>query len=182
MAGQLAREKATLATLKLARQTLPAATKQIAEAKARVNDLSCRIDIQNKKQDRLKLTASRSGPIIPPPNTPSQIDEDGLPKWSGCPLGEENQNAFFQPQTLFCIVGDTKAMKATLIVDQSEIKLVHESQPVELMLDEFPGRRFTSSVTFVSRDGISVLPRELSTTHGGPIGATPNRMGVRLHC
>jgi hypothetical protein len=45
------------------------------------------------------------------------------------------------------------------------------------MLDEFRGTRMPGTVQAVSRNQLVDLPPELSTTHGGPIGATPGPMG-----
>lgn len=177
LAGELARETARLASLKVAQRSLPDASRQIGETQARINDLSRRIEVQKRKLQRLTLVAHRDGTILPPRNIPHRPAGDTLPNWSGSPLDIENRFAWFETQTLFCVVGDPKKMKATLIVDQSDVKLLDQGQSVELMFDEVPGKRFEGTVAYVSRDAISVLPRELSTTNGGQVGAAPRPDG-----
>jgi putative peptide zinc metalloprotease protein len=92
-------------------------------------------------------------------------------------LDAQNRSAHFEASTLFCIVGDPKQMQATLVVNESDIKLVSAGHEVQLMFDELPGERFTAQVANVSRDSLSELPRELSITNGGSVAAEPRGDG-----
>ena len=174
--GKLAFEKANLASLRMARQTLPAASRQIAQSRTSIADIERLLTAHSKKQTQLVLSASRDGSVIPPPNlaaTPGGAGGEVLASWSGTPLDEENRMAFFETQTLFCVVGDPAKMKATMVVDQSDVKLIENGQTVQLLLDEIPGRRFEASVSSVSQDALTTLPRELSITNGGNVSVKP---------
>jgi putative peptide zinc metalloprotease protein len=178
--GALARENATLATLKFASRERAGTGGQIAKASVRIADIERRLEAQKSKRKNLELVASRDGQVIAPPNIAASPSEDSLTRlgrWSGSPLDAQNRGAHFEPSTLFCIVGDPKQMQATLVVDESDIKLVAEGQEVQLMFDEIPGERFNARVANVSRDALSELPRELSITNGGSVAAEPRGDG-----
>ena len=178
--GQLAREKAALASLKLADRNRAGVGKQIMETTARISKINTNLKVQSQKQHHLTLVASRSGKIIAPPNLvapPSGAMGSPLRPWSGTPMDAENRGAHFETSTLFCIVGDPENMQAMLVVDESDIKLVSVGQQVQLMLDEFPGERFEGEVVSVSQESLSELPRELSMTNGGSVGVEPSPGG-----
>ncbi len=172
--GAMAREQADLAAHRLSQGRVSDAARRIAESTIRVADFRNRIAIQEQQIEKLNLVANRNGVIIPPPNIPAQPNAgETMQGWSGTPLDPENRSVFMQSQTLFCLVGDPTKMKATLVIDQSDAKLIEKEQPVKLMFDELPGERFKSFVQYVSRDPLSSLPRELSLTNGGSISARP---------
>ena len=173
--GELAREKATLASLKLASRDRAGIGRQIAETSARIFKIERRMEIQSQKQKQLELVASRDGQVIAPPNVVARPAESGshLQRWSGNPMDAKNRGAHFEASTLFCIVGDPDKMQAMLVVDESDIKLVSTGQKVQLLFDELPSRRFDGEVVSVSRDSLTELPRELSITNGGKVAVGP---------
>ena len=178
--GALARENATLATLQSERRTRAGAGGQIAKVSVRIAEIKRRLEAKSLKRKNLELVASRDGQVIAPPNiaaSPSDKTLTRLGRWSGTPLDAQNRSAHFEPATLFCIVGDPKQMQATLVVNESDIKLVSAGHEVQLMFDELPGERFTAQVANVSRDSLSELPRELSITNGGSVAAEPRGDG-----
>lgn len=177
--GALARESATLATLKLASRDRAGVGRQIAETSIRIADIEQRMKVQHQKSQHLTLVASRDGEVINPPNvvmTPTR-DAMQMQGWHGSPMDPGNRDAFFEASTLFCVVGDTDQMQATMVVGESEIKLVSTDQKVELMFDEFPGKRFKGRVVNVARDSLEELPRELSINNGGSVAVQPGRDG-----
>jgi len=183
LSGNLAREKAALATLKLASRERAGIGRQISETAARIAKLQRRIEIQTQKERHLSLVAARDGEVIAPPNLvarPSPEFDARLQTWSGTPMDPENRSAQFEASTLFCIVGDPDDMQAMLVVDESDIKLVTIGQEVQLMMDEFPGERFTGEVVNVSQDSLTQLPRELSITNGGKVAVGPGPEGGEM--
>lgn len=178
--GELAREKATLASLKLASRDRAGIGRQIAETSARIFKIERRMEIQSQKQKQLELVASRDGQVIAPPNVVARPAESGshLQRWSGNPMDAKNRGAHFEASTLFCIVGDPDKMQAMLVVDESDIKLVSTGQKVQLLFDELPSRRFDGEVVSVSRDSLTELPRELSITNGGKVAVGPGVDGT----
>lgn len=183
LGGQLAREKAALATLKLASRERSGIGRQISETVARITKLQRRLEIQAEKEQCLELVATRDGTIIAPPNVPAAPPSEfgaRLHSWTGAPMDPANRSAQFEASTLFCIVGDPELMQAMLVVDESDIKLVSIGQKVELMLDEFPGERFKGEVINVSQDSLTELPRELSITNGGKVAVGPSPTGGEM--
>lgn len=183
LGGQLAREKAALATLKLASRERSGIGRQISETVARITKLQRRLEIQAEKEQCLELVATRDGTIIAPPNVPAAPPSEfgaRLHSWTGAPMDPANRSAQFEASTLFCIVGDPELMQAMLVVDESDIKLVSIGQKVELMLDEFSGERFKGEVINVSQDSLTELPRELSITNGGKVAVGPSPTGGEM--
>ena len=178
--GALAREKAALATLRLASRDQVGTGRQIAETSVRIAELEKRLEVQEQKRQQLRLVASRDGKVIAPPNLvarPLSESETQMSSWSGTPMDPANRRANFEISTLFCIVGEPDRLQATLIVDDSNVKLVSAGQKVQLMFDEFPGERFECEVANVSRERLAELPRELSINFGGSVAAEPGLNG-----
>ncbi|MEM7786064.1 MAG: efflux RND transporter periplasmic adaptor subunit, partial [Planctomycetota bacterium] len=147
-------------------------------AQTAIENLTKKLAFQQEKIKKLQLVANRSGIIIPPPNVVPQKmdihDTRSLQKWSGTPLDPENRQAYLETQTLYCKIGDSKKMKAMLMIDQSSAKFVQAGQKVVMMLDEFPGKKLYGQIEFVSREPANQVPRELSVTNGGTIASQPN--------
>ena len=176
--GMQAQAKAQLADLRLRQNQLEDSSRLIIKAEAQVEDLEKRIELARRMVAELTLVAPRDGVIIPPPNKPADPVElmnesRTLVSWSGTPLDPENQQSFLQYQTLYCLIGEPKQMKAMLVVEQSNAKFVKPNQSVTLMLDEQIGQTFQGNIEFVSRDPLAVVPRELSINNGGSIATKP---------
>lgn len=158
------------------------ASRLIEAAIANRDSVVNQIAVVERIVEELKLVAERDGVVIPPPSVSappvSDLGDTTLARWSGTPLDPENRNAFLQPQTLFCIVGDTDSMKAMLVVDQADAKFVVPGQAVTLMLDSQVNEKIGGEIEFVSRNVLKEIPPELSITNGGPIAAKPGPGGI----
>ncbi len=177
--GELARERAALASLKLASREQAGVGRQIVEAATRITRIERNLEIQNHKIENLKLVSSRSGVVIAAPNRVSRLPEEGGPleRWSGNPMDESNRNAHFEAATLFCLVGEPLQMQAMLVVNESDVELVSVGQKVHLILDEIPGKRFVGEVVGLSQESLTDLPPELSLTNGGDVGVATGTDG-----
>ena len=173
--GNLAAANANLAAFQLKAERGEEASRNIVAWKTKVEDIEKRIAIRQKMITELTLIADRDGVIIPPPNlvAPPSTPKRTLASWSGTPLQAENRGAYLESQTLYCLVGDPKKMKAMLVVDQANAKFIEPGQKVTLMLDEYVGTKLNSEIQFVSREPMSSVPRELSLNHGGTIATKP---------
>ncbi|MFK7770415.1 MAG: biotin/lipoyl-binding protein [Mariniblastus sp.] len=176
--GLLAHANSQLVDFRLRQDQLEDSSRLILRAESQVEDLEKRVELQQRTVAELTLVATRDGVIIPPPNRPAEPvdvlnEQRTLVSWSGTPLDPENRQAFLPYQTLYCIIGEPSQMKAMLVVEQSSAKFVEPNQPVTLMLDEHIGHKLRGSVEFVSRDPLTVVPRELSINNGGSIATKP---------
>ena len=95
-------------------------------------------------------------------------------------VGSRESGASLPTQTLICMVGDPDKMKALLVVEQSNIQFLQPDQSASLMFDEYRGRRVAGKVRSVSRIQMQAMPRELSTSFGGPLGASPGPSGDEI--
>jgi putative peptide zinc metalloprotease protein len=179
--GLLASSKANLTAYQIQNDQGNNVAREILSAEIRVKDIANRINISERMIRELTLVADRDGVIIPAPNilSPStDLGDQMTPvRWNGTPMDSENANAFLQSQTLFCLVGDPKMMKAMLVIDQADAKFVQSGQPVKLMLDEYAGQTLSGDIQFVSRDPLELVPRELSINHGGSVATKPTVNG-----
>ena len=179
--GQLAAYQADLATYQMLdrKRLLLDASRKASEAQTAIRGMKALIQTKQKQIDDLFLRADRDGQIIPPPNLPEQeMPELSLASWSGTPLDSQNRSAFLDRETLFCIVGDPSRLKAVLVVEQSDVKLVAAGQDVQLIAHQYRAQRIQGTVAAISRDPLEILPRELSKTNGGPVAGMPTPDGL----
>ena len=128
--------------------------------------------IVRRQQDteRLAIRAPRSGVILPAPRVePPANDQGRLPGWSGTPLDDQNQNAFLHEGTAVCHIGDPGRFKAILAIDQTELEFVRVGQPVDILLEQLPGKRFPSELDQLSLLDMKISPRGLSSKQGGEL-------------
>ena len=114
----------------------------------------------------------------PTENVPkTYMPKTELERWTGSPLDPENRFAFLDQNTLYCVVGDEEKFETIIVVDQSDVKLIESSQQAQLVLEQYRDRVLTCSVSYVSKNELTNLARELSQTNGGPIAVKPSPMG-----
>lgn len=153
------------------------AAREIGELQAKQIAASQQIELIEQKIARLTITANSSGIVYLPSESPGAGNGMQQVAWSRTPLDRENLGALLPEQTLVCIIGEPKRMRAVLLLEQSDVLFVQPGQSVQLVLDEFRDRRLHGTVGSVSRNQLASLPPELSTTHGGPVGGSPNPSG-----
>jgi putative peptide zinc metalloprotease protein len=134
-----------------------------------------------RQQDERKLTitAPASGVVIPPPSTPaSSQDSSRLPGWSGTPFDERNLRAFLAEGVSICRIGDPNLLEAILVIDEREVEFLQVGQPVDMFLDQAPGRRFRSRVEQLSQADLKIAPRNLSSKAGGELLSRTDSAGL----
>lgn len=164
-------------TRERATKTSVNAAQEIGELQAKLLATIKQIEIDERKLAKLNIGATSSGVIFPPPEIGGGQGAMSPVAWARTPLDRENLGALLPEQTLVCLIGDPKRMKAVLLVEQSDVQFLTAGQGVQLMLDEYRGERLDGAVQNVSRNQLSELPHELSTTHGGPVGGAPTPQG-----
>jgi putative peptide zinc metalloprotease protein len=188
--GQLAGFEANLAAYRLNATKLADGSRMISETRLSILDVKKRIRLVSEQQSTLQLVAQRSGIIIEPPFASGAgasgagasgaggasgpgVEGMRLVKWTGSPMESENRSAFLERGTLFCLVGEPVAMKATLVIDESIAKFAAAGQRVDLMFDEHAGQRIYGVIESVSREPLQYVPRELDLQNGGTIATQP---------
>jgi putative peptide zinc metalloprotease protein len=128
---------------------------------------------------RLELAAPAAGTVIPPPLTPDpKVESEELPTWSGTPFLPRNVGATLAESTLFCQIGDPRALEAVLVVDQADIERIAVGQPVEILLDEFAGERHRGAIAEVAQQKLDVSAARLSHKSGGELTTKTDATGV----
>lgn len=134
-----------------------------------------------KDYEKLTLRAPISGMVVSPDWRPARPSPGGrLPGWWGSPMEERNMNAFLEPNTHFCSVGDPQKMQAVLIVDQKRIEFVNLDQDVDIMLKEFPGHVIKGKVLELESRQMDRMPKQLSNKGGGDVPCTSEPDGTEI--
>jgi putative peptide zinc metalloprotease protein len=149
---------------------------QLTHAREALNDLEERLRKRRGDRERLLLKSPIGGTILPPPSQNAESHERNTRvTWTGIPLESRNAGAYFQTGTLFCIVGDLRAMEAVLVINQSEISEVRIGQDVELQLESAPVNTIRGKIREISEKKTDTVPRQLS---GRRQGEMPTKVDV----
>jgi putative peptide zinc metalloprotease protein len=161
-----------------------------AEASAKISGVEERLagvanQLAQKEHDlgRLKIKSPKDGTVIPPARVEKQSSgqPNELTEWSGTPLDPENLGAALTPDgqhNLLCQIGDPNQWDAVLVIDQDDVDLVLEGQPVRLMLDEWTYHTFDSKIDRRATDAMTSAPMRLASVSGGPLAAKPENDGT----
>jgi putative peptide zinc metalloprotease protein len=152
------------------------ASVKIAGAKERLSSVENELAKKQKDLEQLRLVAPRAGTVSPPPRVRdrSTLDDAELTGWSGTPLDPENLGAMLSSegqQNLFCQIGDANAWDAVLVIDQDDVELVREGQPVRLMFEESAYHVYVSRLERPADDAMPYAPPRLASTNGGSLPA-----------
>ena len=120
--------------------------------------------------ERLTVRAKRDGYVLPPPERKPQEKNDGrLPSWTGTPLQEKNIGATLTEDDLICEISEPDDFEAVLVIDQGDIQLVREGQPVDLKLDADRLKTFSGKITELSLQDLKSASASLSSQTGGDL-------------
>ena len=140
---------------------------------ATLNEIKTKLDAMNdgleekkKKLAELSLKSKRKGVVLSPSYKPySSTTLTSFGTWSRTPLDPVAKNAFVEPGTEICYIGDPKKMKAIVIVEQDDISFVKEDQAVQIILDEFPSVRLHGVVKKIAVAEKKLADPELTPTN-----------------
>ena len=129
--------------------------------------------LRQKRADkqRLRLSASRSGTVLPPPMTPPRHEDpdEQLPSWAGTPLDPENLGSQLKEGVLFCQIGNPHELEAVLVIDQTDMEFVKKGMKVDLKLDELPHDTLEGEIESIAVSNLKVTPRMLGTKAQGDL-------------
>ncbi len=133
----------------------------------------------NERIKLLTVKATGAGTIIPPPNKPSQKQDETeqLPSWSGNPFDSRNEHAFFSESDLLCLIGDPRKMEAVLVVDQSDVDLVKVNDEADIKIDSARLETFSGRIAQVSEMDMKVTPEQLARQVGGGLDTEMDASG-----
>jgi putative peptide zinc metalloprotease protein len=168
--GTRAKQEAKLSALSREKFSNAAAGLEIGTVKESLDAVREQLQDKLRDRERLVLVAPRDGVVLPGPTVESKEDPTGrLPAWSGNPLSERNRGATFAQGTVFCLIGDSAAFEAVMIVDQSEREFITVGQRAALKLDAFPWRTLTGTVAEIAEMNIESGSERLSVKAGGMV-------------
>jgi len=139
--------------------------------------------LSKRMADRLalRLVAPCDGWVLPPPSkaAPTRDSLPGrLPVWTGTPLEPSNVGCFLESETLFCQVGDPRALEAVLVVDQADVEFVQEGFVADLKLDQLPHHEYSGSIVSVAQQHMRLAPPHLSSKAGGELATESDESGL----
>ncbi|MDP4291088.1 MAG: efflux RND transporter periplasmic adaptor subunit [Bacteroidota bacterium] len=76
-------------------------------------------------------------------------------------------NQIVSPATVVCVIGETNNVYVGVNIEETNIKLIKEGQPVKVKLDAFPGKTFkghVSSIDPVTQTALSGMATSFSTS------------------
>lgn len=151
---------------------------QIAEIEQALAAIEEQVAHREQDAERLAIRAPRSGVILPAPRVAAPAHDQGrLPHWSGTALDDQNRDAFLQSGTPICHIGDAARFHAVLAIDQTDLEFVRVGQPVDILLEQLPGKRYRSELVQLSLQDMKISPRGLSSKQGGELLTTYDASG-----
>ncbi len=161
---RLQRDQIKLKMVNLERRRIddPGAELQLATARASLADLEEQLRQRELDAQRLKLLAPQSGSVLPTRRTPPRDRPGELNSWRETPLELQNRGAFLETGTLVCSIGDPHRFEATLLLDQADLEFVHESQSVQIRLNDFPELRLSGQIVEISMSDRPDLPGDVA--------------------
>lgn len=178
--GQLSDATAELRNVEDQRRFDKKAIQQVQPLKQRISALNNELKEKRAKVEHLTVKAPLSGTIIAPPAKSSKGKPDGrLASWSGTPFEKKNAEAYLLPSELLCLVGDPRDMEAILVIDQSDIDLVHVGDSVAIKLDAYPTVVLRSMIEQIANDKLDASPASLTVSGGGEIDTRMDSNGVQ---
>lgn len=147
------------------------AAAEVAHTEEAVAALEKQISQRELDRQKLVVYAPCDGILLPPARVPLPNDtRTKLPGWVGLPLDQRNCGAFLEAGTLIGRIGDPRKLEAQLAVDQTQIEFLRTGLPVDIQLEQLPGRELGSHVAQISQSDWKVLPTVFSAKSGGKIG------------
>jgi len=157
----------------------PDARDQMLQTQEALAAADAQLAQRTEDHERLRLTAPEAGQVLPPAWVKEPEDnDDRLPEWSTTPLEPQNLGAYLNKSVPFCLVGDPAKMKASLVIDQSEIDFVEIGQEAEIKLDQLPHDLLYGTINGIAPEAMEISPQRLSTKSGGELATRTDESGV----
>ena len=160
--GQLEQTRSRLRSLETLRTVDANYGARIPTEQEHVEALENRLERLQKRINNLQLSSSRSGVVTAARDQQNtQSNQHELGTWAGSPLDPQNQNAFLEKGTLFCLVGDPSLSKGFALVQQSIVDLIEPGQSVKIQIGNSPQRKISGEIIQLSPLEDIELPPDL---------------------
>ena len=156
----------------------PKANMQIPALEETLRALDLQLRERLYDQERLTLRATCDGVVVPATYRERREQDDVLPTWIGSPFSSDNHGAYMETGDAFCLIGEPKEMKATLVVSQTQKDFVHPGQRVEVCLAELPFRVFEGKVKEVAGQELTTVSPRLTNKHEGEVSTVTEKDGT----
>lgn len=124
-----------------------------------------RLQVLQKKLDRLLISSPANGILYPPRQRPAQTTSEVQQAfWSGRPLDSRNHNAWLSEQTLLGWVGQPDQLRVTAYVPQESIEFVQRLAQVEIGFQSWPAVPVFGTVTEIGSAPETQAPAELAAS------------------
>jgi putative peptide zinc metalloprotease protein len=179
VAAETAEQKILVETLRKRRGDDPTAARELPAAEAALAELTRQLEQRTRDRDRLDLRAPRAGVVWAGEFRPSTPSVDGeLPGWTGTPLAEDAHQPWLETGTTVCLVAQGNEWDAVAELSQTDVELIREGLPADVLLDRDPLRLLRGKVVSIARQTARVPPSENTDEAGAPGETGPTRPGV----
>lgn len=152
---------------------------ELAQTEEALAALDRQLEKRRDEIRRLVVRAPQAGIWLPPPARPHDPPEaKRLASWSGRPLELRNVGAHLDASVLLGRVAEPGKLEAILVVDQAQLDFVSLAQPVDLYLEQFPGRKLRGAIDHISQQELQAAPRNLTAKAGGNLATKTDENGV----
>ena len=149
---------------------------QIPNATADLEAARGMFDEKRKLVDLLRIVAPRAGVVIAPPFKEPRPEAEGrLPTWNGAPFDKKNENAWLQRSDLICRIGDPDDLEAMMVIDQTDVDLIAEGDPVRMRLQSYAHDEVKSEIISIAKWNMGQAPAGLSTPAGGDLNTKTDK-------
>lgn len=170
--------KSQLQTLQRLAAADPDAMSQIPAVEEALKATEKQLKEQHRDLERLTLKATRSGVVLPAMLKEKRTDNGMLPTWSDSPFEARNIDAFMATGDAFCMIGDPKKLKASLVVTQNQKDFIALEQNVDINLTELPFHIFSGKITDISGQELKAVSPRLSNKNKGDISTVTEPGGL----
>jgi len=165
--SRLRKYKARRDSLVQRQYTDEAAGRELLQVEQTIKAYEEELKLRQWELNRLTVKAPVAGTVIAPPRVEPQSEEGVLPVWSGTPLDVKNRGASLAAGQLICHVGDPARLEAIVSIDQSEYDFVAPGQELEILLDQLPGRVFSTTIEHKSKLNLKERRSDQETADAG---------------
>lgn len=178
--GQLNEAETEFENLRELRRVDPSVGVQIRPQGEAVQTMREMLRERKERVARLELIAPIAGTVLPPPAKNDRKGPEGrLSGWTGSPFDLKNRGAHLSAGELLCLIGDPRKVEGVLVVDQSDVDLIRLGDEVEIKLDSYPTRTFTTKIKQIANDELEISPPSLSIQHGGELDTRTDETGMQ---
>ncbi len=177
--GEVARAKSRyFATLQQANVSNEA-ERDIEPALTRYTSLQNQLEQRKRDLEKLNIKSPVGGKVVTASFIRSEDATTGrLDNWYGHPLESRNLGAFLEQGTLVCqVVPDLTRLEAILAIDQADVEFIQSDDPVQLWIRQIPNKMFESAIDMISPQEMKIVPKGLSSRHGGSLITTTDELG-----